>query len=139
VSWIIHRSCGFSRDRRRPVWGSYSTDLQVHQALTTKFGFLLIEFLGDRTGTLSSGIATKARCPAQHSYDQASSRTHPPKAVSNTRYEMTEQSKIGDDFQKAGKEGFDTAARSYGEVNKGFQAVVAEVTSYSKKAVEDGH
>ena len=51
---------------------------------------------------------------------------------------MTEQFKIGDDFQKAGKEGFDTAVRSYGEVNKGFQAVVAEVTNYSKKAFEDG-
>jgi len=51
---------------------------------------------------------------------------------------MTEQFKIGDDFQKAGKEGFDTAVRSYGEANKGFQAVVAEVTNYSKKAFEDG-
>ena len=51
---------------------------------------------------------------------------------------MTEHSKIGDDFQKAGKEGFDTAVRSYGEANKGFQAVVAEVTNYSKKTFEDG-
>ena len=51
---------------------------------------------------------------------------------------MTEHSKVGDEFQKVGKEGFDTAVRSYGEVNKGFQAVVAEVTNYSKKAVEDG-
>ena len=51
---------------------------------------------------------------------------------------MTEQFKIGDDFQKAGKEGFDTAVRSYGEANKGFQAVVAEVTNYSKKTFEDG-
>ena len=51
---------------------------------------------------------------------------------------MTEQFKIGDDFQKVGKEGFDTAVRSYGEANKGFQAVVAEVTNYSKKTFEDG-
>ncbi len=51
---------------------------------------------------------------------------------------MTEQFKIGDEVQKVGKEGFDTAVRSYGEVNKGFQAVVAEVTNYSKKAFEDG-
>ena len=51
---------------------------------------------------------------------------------------MTEQFKIGDEVQKVGKEGFDTAVRSYGEVNKGFQAVVAEVTNYSKKTFEDG-
>ncbi len=51
---------------------------------------------------------------------------------------MTEQFKIGDEFQKVGKEGFDTAVRSYGEANKGFQAVIAEVTNYSKKAFEDG-
>jgi hypothetical protein len=49
---------------------------------------------------------------------------------------MTEQFKIGDQFQ--GKEGFDVAVRSYGEVNKSFQAIVAEVTNYSKKAFEDG-
>ena len=52
---------------------------------------------------------------------------------------MTEQFKIGDEVQKVGKEGFDTAFRSYGdEVNNGFQAVVAEVTNYSKRAFEDG-
>ena len=51
---------------------------------------------------------------------------------------MTEQFKIGDEFQKVGKEGFEAAVRSYGDVNKGFQAVVAEVTNYSKKAFEDG-
>jgi len=51
---------------------------------------------------------------------------------------MTEQFKIADEFQNVGKDGFDAAVRSYGEANKGFQAVVAEVTSYSKKAFEDG-
>ena len=50
---------------------------------------------------------------------------------------MTEQSKIGDEFQKVGKEGFDTAVRSFGEMNKGFQAITAEVTDYSKKAFEN--
>jgi phasin family protein len=50
---------------------------------------------------------------------------------------MTEQSKIGDEFQKVGKEGFDTAVRSFGEMNKGFQAIAAEVTDYTKKAFED--
>ncbi len=51
---------------------------------------------------------------------------------------MTEHSKIADDFQKAGKEGFEAAVRSYGDANKGFQAIVAEGTNYSKKAFEDG-
>ena len=51
---------------------------------------------------------------------------------------MTEHSKISDDFQKAGKEGFEAAVRSYGDANKGFQAIVAEVTNYSKKAFEEG-
>jgi len=51
---------------------------------------------------------------------------------------MTEHPKIADDFQKVGKDSFDAAVRSYGDVNKGFQAIVAEVTNYSKKAFEDG-
>ena len=50
---------------------------------------------------------------------------------------MIEQFKIGDDFQKFGKNGFDTVVGSFGEVNKGFQAIAAEWTDYSKKAFED--
>ena len=42
-----------------------------------------------------------------------------------------------EEFQKVGKDGFDAAVRSLGEVNKGLQAIAAEVTDYSKKAVED--
>ena len=37
-----------------------------------------------------------------------------------------------------GKSGFDAAVKSLGEVNKGLQAITAEVTNYSKKAFEDG-
>jgi len=51
---------------------------------------------------------------------------------------MTEHSKIADEFQKVGKDGFDAAVRSYGDANKGFQAIIAEVTNYSKKAFEEG-
>jgi hypothetical protein len=51
---------------------------------------------------------------------------------------MTEHSKIADEFQKVGKDSFDAVVRSYGDANKGFQAIVAEVTNYSKKAFEDG-
>ena len=43
-----------------------------------------------------------------------------------------------EDFQKVGKDGFDAAVKSFGEMNKGFQAIAAEVTDYSKKAFEDG-
>ena len=50
---------------------------------------------------------------------------------------MTEQFKIGEQFQKVGKEGFDAAVRAHGETNKGFQAIAAEVTDYSKTAFED--
>jgi hypothetical protein len=60
------------------------------------------------------------------------------KAVPHKRYEMTEHSKIGEEFQKVGKEGFEAAVRSYGDANKGFQAIIAEVTDYSKKAFEEG-
>jgi hypothetical protein len=50
---------------------------------------------------------------------------------------MTEHSKIADEFQKAGKDGFEAAVRSYGDANKGFQAIVSEFTDYSKKAFEE--
>ena len=41
-------------------------------------------------------------------------------------------------FQKVGQDGLDTTVRSFGEVNKGLQAIATEVTNYSKKAFEDG-
>lgn len=50
---------------------------------------------------------------------------------------MTEQFKIGQQFQNVGKEGFDAVVRAYGEANKGLQAIAAEVTDYSKTAFED--
>ena len=51
--------------------------------------------------------------------------------------EFEEFQKTGEQFQKVGKDSFDAAVRSMGEANKGLQAIVAEVTDYSKKAVED--
>ena len=41
------------------------------------------------------------------------------------------------DFQKLGSDGFDAAVRSYGEVNRGLQALTARVTDNAKKAFED--
>lgn len=42
-----------------------------------------------------------------------------------------------EEFQNVGKDGFDAYVRSFGEMNKGLQAIAAEVTDYSKKAFED--
>ncbi len=45
--------------------------------------------------------------------------------------------KLTDESQKFGKEGFDAALRSYGELNKGFQVIAAKTTDYAKKSLED--
>ena len=44
----------------------------------------------------------------------------------------------GEEFQRVGKDGFDATVRAFGEANKGFQAIAAEVTDYSKKSSEGG-
>ena len=51
--------------------------------------------------------------------------------------EFEEFQKAGEQFQKMGKDSFDAAVKSLGEMNKGLQAIAAEVTDYSKKTVED--
>jgi hypothetical protein len=51
---------------------------------------------------------------------------------------MSDVQKYGEEFQRVGKEGFDAAISSFGQVSKGLQAIAAEVTAYSKKAFEDG-
>jgi hypothetical protein len=51
---------------------------------------------------------------------------------------MSDVQRYSEEFQQAGKVGFDTAVRSFGEVNKGLQAIATEVTDYSKKSFEDG-
>lgn len=43
-----------------------------------------------------------------------------------------------EEIQKLGKDNFDVAVKSFGELNKNFQAIAAEVTDYSKRAFEDG-
>jgi hypothetical protein len=45
--------------------------------------------------------------------------------------------KATDDFQKMGKTNYEAVLRSYSELNKGFQAIGAKVTDYSKQAFED--
>ena len=45
---------------------------------------------------------------------------------------------IGEEYQRlSSKEGFDAATRSFGEMNKGFQALAAEMTDYSKRTFDD--
>ena len=41
---------------------------------------------------------------------------------------------VGEEYQRLSKEGFDAATRSFGEMNKGLQAVA---TGYSKRTFED--
>jgi hypothetical protein len=41
------------------------------------------------------------------------------------------------DFQKIGKDNYDAMVRSYGELNKGLQAIAARWTAFSKDAFED--
>jgi len=52
--------------------------------------------------------------------------------------EFEEFQRVGEGFQNLGKGGFDVAVKSFGEVNRGLQAITAEVTNYSKKTFEDG-
>jgi len=50
---------------------------------------------------------------------------------------MIEQFKIGEEFQKVSKQSFDAAVHAYGEANKGFQAITAELATYFKKTFEN--
>lgn len=43
-----------------------------------------------------------------------------------------------DDMQKFGKDNMDATMKSIGAASKGFQAIAAEFTNYSKKSFEDG-
>ena len=45
--------------------------------------------------------------------------------------------KTADEFQKMGKDNYEGIVRSYGELNKGFQAIVARWAEFSKRSVED--
>ena len=51
---------------------------------------------------------------------------------------MSDVQRFNDEVQRAGKDGFDAAVSSFGEANKGFQAIAAEIAAYSKKSFEDG-
>lgn len=44
---------------------------------------------------------------------------------------------IGEEYQRLSREGFDAATRSFGAMNKGVQALAAEMTDYSKRTFDD--
>jgi hypothetical protein len=48
-----------------------------------------------------------------------------------------EPKNIGEEYQRMSREGLDAATRSFGEMNKGFQALAAEMTDYSKRTFDD--
>ena len=51
---------------------------------------------------------------------------------------MSEEFKmVGEEYQQPNIDGLEAVVRSWGEVNKGFQAIAAEVTDYSKRAFAD--
>jgi hypothetical protein len=43
-----------------------------------------------------------------------------------------------EDIQKLGQTNMDTAMKAIGEWNKGWQAIAAEITDYTKKSFEEG-
>ena len=43
-----------------------------------------------------------------------------------------------EDFQKLGQTNIDTAMKMFGEWNKGWQAIAAEMTDYTKRSFEEG-
>jgi hypothetical protein len=51
---------------------------------------------------------------------------------------MADIQRFSNEFQSASKDGLDASVRSFGEMNKAFQAVAATVIDYSKKSFEDG-
>ena len=45
--------------------------------------------------------------------------------------------RLGHEYQKAAEGSLEAASRSFGEVNRGWQAIAAEVTDFSKRRFED--
>ena len=50
---------------------------------------------------------------------------------------MQMQKTVGDELQIIGKENYDAMFRSYDEMNKGFQVIVARWAEFSKRSFED--
>jgi hypothetical protein len=57
--------------------------------------------------------------------------------MQDTKRMADEASRMGQQAQERMQSGFDAASRSFGEANKGFQAIAAEMMEYSKAAFDD--
>ena len=57
--------------------------------------------------------------------------------MSETRRFADEANRMGQQAQERVQSGFEAASRSFGEANKGFQALAAEMMEYSKAAFDD--
>jgi hypothetical protein len=56
----------------------------------------------------------------------------------NPAHELQEQAqKVGQEYQSAIEGGFEAATHAFSEMNRGSQAIAAEVTDFSKKRFED--
>ena len=51
---------------------------------------------------------------------------------------MSDIQRYGEEFQRAGKNGFDASVQSFGQLGKGFEAIRASMMDYTKKSFEDG-
>ena len=91
-----------------------------------------------RLVSLCSAIILGGYCAVQHKgiYKRHTAPRGP--LYGKVIAEMSEVQKYSEEFQRVGKDGFDAAVSSFGEVNKGLQAIAAEFTAYSKKTFEDG-
>jgi phasin family protein len=58
-------------------------------------------------------------------------------AMSETRRMADEANRIGQQAQEQVQSGFEAASRSFSEANRGFQAMAAEMTDFSKRRMED--
>jgi phasin family protein len=57
--------------------------------------------------------------------------------MSETRRMADEANRIGQQAQERVQSGFGAASRSFSEANRGFQAMAAEMTDFSKRRMED--
>jgi phasin family protein len=57
--------------------------------------------------------------------------------MQETKSMADEANRMGQQAQERMQSGFEAASRSFGEANKGFQALAGEMMSYSKAAFDD--
>jgi phasin family protein len=66
---------------------------------------------------------------------QDSRKTEDAKSMARESAEQVRS--VGQEYQRTAEAGFEAATRSFGEATRGFKAVAAEVTNYSRRSMED--